>query len=204
VILSAVGVLSLVLSSLGTRGRWWHFRIGLALFALSGLLGALAIVFGALGCWRTGSLVALGAAITGLVVAAGPALGIISAAGKPMIHDISTNPAELEPKVAEIQKRAYSDIAPKRVQLPPKEAFARAQAAAAKLGWQIVAANTDEGTMKATDTTGWFGFVDDIIVRVQAAEGGSQIDVRSTSRVGKSDVGMNAKRIRAFMKELGT
>jgi uncharacterized protein (DUF1499 family) len=67
----------------------------------------------------------------------------------------------------------------------------------------VVAADPAAGRIEATATTFWFGFVDDVVVRVRpAAGGGSRIDVRSVSRVGKSDVGANAKRIRAYRAAL--
>lgn len=198
VILSALAVLSLTLSSLGTRGRWWHFRAGLALFALSGLLGALALLVGII-AWTRGSTLAACAAITGAMVLIGPLTAAIGAVGKPMIHDISTDQDLLDPSVAAKQREAYPDVQPLLLGIPPAEAFGRARAAATKLGWQILSARPEEGTIEATDQTGWFGFIDDVTVRVRPSNGGSRIDVRSTSRVGKSDVGMNAKRIREFM-----
>jgi uncharacterized protein (DUF1499 family) len=71
------------------------------------------------------------------------------------------------------------------------------------MGWEIVAADVAAGRIEATATTPWFGFRDDIVVRVAPASAGSRIDVRSVSRVGKSDLGANAKRIRAFLARLG-
>ena len=201
VILSALAVLSIALSSLGTRGRWWHFRVGLALFALSGLLGLVALALGTI-AWLRGSNLGAAAAITGALVLLGPLYAIIGAIGKPMIHDISTDPAVLEPAVAATQSKAYPDVKPHILEVPPSEAFARARAAATKLGWHITSARPDEGTIEATDTTGWFGFVDDILVRVRPEGRGSRVDMRSTSRVGKSEVGMNAKRIKEFMASL--
>ena len=50
---------------------------------------------------------------------------------------------------------------------------------------------------------GGFGFKDDVVVRVREnAEGGSLVDVRSVSRVGRSDLGVNAKRIGAILQGL--
>jgi uncharacterized protein (DUF1499 family) len=63
-------------------------------------------------------------------------------------------------------------------------------------GWTTVATNSDAGRIKTT--TPWFGFSDDVVIRVVPAPGGSRIDVRSVSRVGKGDLGANAKRVRAF------
>ena len=66
----------------------------------------------------------------------------------------------------------------------------------------VVAAVPAEGRMEATDTTRWFGFKDDVVVRVRPEGAGSRVDVRSVSRVGRGDVGANAARIRAFLQAL--
>ena len=96
-------------------------------------------------------------------------------------------------------KQAYPDLAPLITDVPPRDMFARAEKVARDMGWEIVAAEADEGRLEATDTTLWFGFKDDIVVRVVAEGQGSRLDVRSMSRVGKSDLGKNADRIRKFL-----
>jgi uncharacterized protein (DUF1499 family) len=70
------------------------------------------------------------------------------------------------------------------------------------MGWHIVAAEPREGRIEATDTTFWFGFKDDIVVRLTPAGYRTLVDVRSVSRVGRSDVGTNAKRIRTYLRML--
>ena len=70
------------------------------------------------------------------------------------------------------------------------------------MGWEIVATAPAEGRIEATATTFWFGFKDDIVVRVTPADGGSRIDVRSVSRVGRGDVGTNAQRIKAYLARI--
>jgi uncharacterized protein (DUF1499 family) len=65
-----------------------------------------------------------------------------------------------------------------------------------------VAADAREGRIEATDTTRWFGFKDDVVIRVRPHEAGSRVDVRSKSRVGRGDAGTNAARIREFRSEL--
>jgi uncharacterized protein (DUF1499 family) len=106
------------------------------------------------------------------------------------------------PKLAAEQKQGYPDIAPLALPVPPQAAFERAQRVAGDMGWQIVAADPAAGRLEATDTTAWFGFHDDIVVRIRPAGAGSRVDVRSVSRVGRSDIGTNAKRIRAFLARL--
>ncbi len=70
------------------------------------------------------------------------------------------------------------------------------------MGWEIIAAVREEGRIEATATTRWFRFKDDVVIRVQPQGTGSRIDVRSKSRLGRSDLGANAKRIRAYWREL--
>ncbi len=140
----------------------------------------------------------------------------------PPIHDITTdledppafqavlplradapNPSEYGgDSIAVQQREGYPDLSPVVLDLPPDRAFDRALEAARGMGWEIVAAEPTAGRIEATDTTFWFGFKDDIVVRVTPAEGGSRIDVRSVSRVGRSDVGANAARIREYLAKL--
>jgi uncharacterized protein (DUF1499 family) len=104
--------------------------------------------------------------------------------------------------VAAQQRQAYSDLQPAMLDVPPPQAFERALAAVEEMGWDLVAADPLAGRIEATDTTFWFGFKDDVVIRVRPAGSGSRVDVRSLSRVGVGDVGTNAKRIRAFLEVL--
>jgi len=136
----------------------------------------------------------------------------------PSIHDITTDtdnppqfvalravrekspngPEYAGEKIARQQKAAYPDIQPLMVGEPPARAFERALAAARSMGWDIAAASAEDGRIEATATTRWFRFKDDVVVRVTPSTAGSRIDVRSKSRLGRSDLGTNAKRIRAY------
>lgn len=163
--------------------------------------------------------------VVGTVLAVGAALVPISmrsqAQALPMIHDITTDTANppafvaIAPLRAEApngvdyvtdpaeQAKAYGDIKTFRSPLPTGELFDQALAAAEAQGWEIVASSREEGRIEATDTTLWFGFKDDVVIRVVSEEsGGSRLDIRSMSRVGKSDLGKNAARIRAFLAAL--
>ncbi len=71
--------------------------------------------------------------------------------------------------------------------------------AAYQMGWEIIAVHEPVGKIEATAQTFWFGFKDDIIVRIQPDSTGSLVDVRSVSRVGVSDLGANARRIRKYL-----
>jgi len=139
----------------------------------------------------------------------------------PRIHDISTDtvnpprfvaivplrkgsPNSMDTSADDValQRKGYPDIAPAILQEPPEVAFQRAERAARLMGLEIVAAVPGEGRIEATDTTLLFGFKDDVVIRVAPDAKGSRIDMRSLSRVGRSDFGVNAKRIRSFMKAL--
>ena len=104
--------------------------------------------------------------------------------------------------VPQAQQKAYPDIQPLMLQLAPEQAFARAEAAAKALGWEIVASVPAEGRLEATDTTRFFGFKDDVVVRLRAESGGTRVDVRSKSRVGLGDAGTNAARVRKFLEQV--
>lgn len=95
----------------------------------------------------------------------------------------------------------YGDLRTIRLATPPAQAVRRVAALAAERGWET--ALVEEDKVEATATSTFFRFKDDIVVRVRPAPaGGSLVDMRSISRVGGSDVGMNAKRIRAFLADL--
>ncbi|RUO63291.1 Uncharacterized conserved protein, DUF1499 family [Pseudidiomarina planktonica] len=142
----------------------------------------------------------------------------------PPIHDISTdtenppefitiaplradapNPVEYAgPETAAQQQEAYPDLEPMRHDLPANEIFEEALMVVQEMGWELVDSDIVSGRIEATDTTRWFGFKDDVVIRISQEATGSVIDVRSKSRVGRSDVGVNAKRIEAFLDRLKT
>ena len=140
----------------------------------------------------------------------------------PYIHDITTDTETPPPfvallairqkapngaeyagaKIAQAQKAAYPDIKPALLDMRPVHAFERALAAARKMGWDIVAAEPGQGRIEATATTFWFRFKDDVVIRIVAQGKGSRLDIRSSSRIGSSDLGTNARRIRTFLTHL--
>jgi uncharacterized protein (DUF1499 family) len=220
VILAALALLSLLLSGPGTRWGWWDFKAGLALFAIAFLVGALALLVSGFAWWRTRpNAVAAIAAIAGAVIVLLPLTQIAGARGKPRIHDISTdladpprfsaalplrkgaNPApdRIDDKTAAQQRAGYPDLATLDLPLPSDAAFAKVLDAAKSMEWEIVSSRPADGILEATATTSWFGFRDDIVVRVRAAGEHSRVDARSTSRVGVGDAGKNADRIRKFV-----
>jgi uncharacterized protein (DUF1499 family) len=102
-----------------------------------------------------------------------------------------------------IHREAYGDLSPVRVAANPADAIRRAAQLARDRGWAVALEDPDAGILEATDTTFFFRFKDDVVVRARPAPGGgSLVDMRSISRVGGSDVGVNAKRVRSFLKDL--
>ncbi|WP_172592332.1 DUF1499 domain-containing protein [Nitrosomonas supralitoralis] len=71
-----------------------------------------------------------------------------------------------------------------------------------KRGWEVLAVSAANGRIEATDTTAIMGFKDDVVIRIRAEGKKSRVDMRSASRVGKGDWGVNAARIRLFLSEL--
>jgi len=104
--------------------------------------------------------------------------------------------------VAALQKKAYPDIVPLALAMPQDKAFALALDEAHRSGWSVVATDPAQGRIEATDRTGWYGFIDDIVLRIQSDGTGSRLDIRSHSRVGRGDRGKNAERIRAYLSAM--
>ena len=199
---------------------------GFRLFGLGLLLAVAALIAGIVGLVRTRAstgragrrAAALGAAwgVVGVVLIG---VGGAPARGKPRINDVTTDPdappsfdalARAEANTgrdmsyptsnAAEQRGGYPDLKPIALTAAPKGAAERSKRAAEALGWTVV--RSDETGLEATHESGLFRFVDDVVVHVAAAPGGSIVDVRSKSRDGKGDLGVNAARIRAFRTRL--
>jgi uncharacterized protein (DUF1499 family) len=99
----------------------------------------------------------------------------------------------------------YPDLAPLALDLPPNAAYAAALSAARAMPlWQVVTDEPRAGRIVARATTPRMKFVDDVEITVEPAGAGSRVRVRSASRVGISDFGTNARRIRAYLARLAT
>lgn len=105
-------------------------------------------------------------------------------------------------RMAAAQKEAYPDIVPQTFTESKEEVFNRVLAAVDTLGWELVDQNLAEGRVEATDTTFWFRFKDDVIVLISETPEGTVLQARSKSRVGGSDIGKNANRLRALFAQL--
>ncbi len=106
--------------------------------------------------------------------------------------------------VSVAQVKAYPDIRTLVFSDNADALYKRALATVGAMGWKQASASEETGLIEATDSTFWFGFKDDVAIRIQASEGGGSIlDIRSISCVGGSDIGANAARIRKFREKLG-
>lgn len=170
---------------------------------------------------RRGFVAAFLAIVIGVAGSWVPARWFLQAQRLPAINDISTDLASPPPLVATLplrrgasnppaypaasaplQKAAFPDIEALVLPVPPGEAFRRADQVAMTMGWDIVARAPAEGRLEAVATSKWFGFRDDIVVRIRAQGTGSRIDIRSKSRIGEADLGGNVERVRAFLAQL--
>jgi uncharacterized protein (DUF1499 family) len=120
-------------------------------------------------------------------------------ADAPNVVEYGSGPDWPAEKLAATTKEAYPDLAPLISELSVEDAVERAAETLGTMGLELVAVDKSAGLVEATDTTLWFGFKDDMVVRVVAEADGSRIDIRSKSRVGQGDVGANAARIQAFV-----
>lgn len=228
-VLSLIGLLSLGVSGPGYRWGWWGYKSGITLVKCAGCISVAAVVvcLAGLALWywdvvpQDRNLAAIGLVTGGFV------LGLTlkwkyNLDSVPYIHDITTdteNPPQFVavltrragaensasyggPEVASQQRDAYPEVQPGSVRSQPDAAFPVALQAARDMGWEIVDSDLRTLRIEATDTTRWFGFKDDVVVRLTPSPSGSRIDVRSVSRVGKSDLGTNARRIQAYLARL--
>ena len=103
-------------------------------------------------------------------------------------------------KLAEATREAYPGVRPLISDLSVADAVDRTVTTLSAMGLEIIDVDQAVGRVEATATTFWFGFKDDVVVRVANEGDGSRIDLRSMSRVGQSDLGVNAMRIKAFIE----
>lgn len=230
---AAIGVVLVLASSAYRFGLIGSPFPALGMYALGSLALIVATVSAAIGLVRSGGSAGRSSAplawvalLAGLLLSANNVMQVRKAAGAPPIHDITTDTADPPKFVAVLplrakaanppeypgeefarqQRTAFPDLTTIFVRAPAEQVFGRAEAAARALGWDIVADVPGEGRIEATDTTKWFGFKDDVVIRIAPAidQPGSEtrVDVRSKSRVGRGDAGVNARRIRAFRDQL--
>jgi uncharacterized protein (DUF1499 family) len=218
-----VAVLAVVASGFGARFGAWGIGTAFTILRWGGY-AALAVAVLALAAAVVMSMdtrsrvVLMAACVAAAIAGAVPIAWMQRARDLPAINDITTDtrdppafaailslrsgspvPSAYPGKpTADAQHAAYPDIASVVLAEPPEAAFAKALAAARAAGWTIIASDPGAGRIEATATTPWFGFRDDVVVRVAPDGRGSRVDVRSVSRIGKGDLGANAHRVREF------
>ncbi len=198
--------------------------VGLALAVLIAVVSLIRIWFGG----QTGAGNDFAAIVVGLIGLALPAYFLSQSFMLPDLTDIQTSPEDplqytvlleqrppdanpLGPQTAEqvqLQAEAYEDIGPIEVDRSAGAVFTVVNEAVKQLGWTVVVneapGESGVGRIEATDSSLIMGFTDDVVVRVKGDDTSAVIDIRSASRYGKSDLGANAERIRAFEEEVNT
>jgi uncharacterized protein (DUF1499 family) len=198
--------------------------VGLALAVLIAVVSLIRIWFGG----QTGAGNDFAAIVVGLIGLALPAYFLSQSFMLPDLTDIQTSPEDplqytvlleqrppdanpLGPQTAEqvqLQAEAYEDIGPIEVDRSAGAVFTVVIEAVKQLGWTVVVneapGESGVGRIEATDSSLIMGFTDDVVVRVKGDDTSAVIDIRSASRYGRSDLGANAERIRAFEEEVNT
>ena len=224
--LATVAAVLLLAAGPTVRLGLWDFRTGFQMLRWAAYLGIAAAVVALITLLTPARRGVVGPLVLALLAGAGVAFvpwrWLQLARRLPSIHDITTdteqppefvavlrlrvgapNPATYGgAEIAAAQREGYPDIRPLFLKLSPSAAFHRAQATAERMHWDLVATDSAAGRIEATATTPWFGLKDDVVIRVMPASMGSRVDIRSVSRVGGSDVGANARRIRKFLGEM--
>lgn len=211
--------------------RWMLFPAlaGLALAAVALLLGL--IGKGRAGLGRAGVVLPIVALLVGGIYVWQVLVVRNQAETAPPIHDVATDLAVLPQFTAlsvrpdnldnvpdrdradlaaldnrqrweRYHREAYADIAPLVLQAPPARVYDAAVALVGKRGWQVALADRAAGRIEATETVSLFNFKDDVVILLAPVPGGTRVDMRSVSRVGVSDLGYNARRIRSFLDDL--
>ena len=195
-----------------------------------GLFVAAALLAGIGACWclyqllrRRGGTITVIAAAAGIAAAAIPVAVVMNASDKPPINDISTDtvnppafkaidasirgqdvsPIAYNPAFAPQQERAYPDVRSLDLPIEPGKAFDVAMAAN-NPNWQIILADRNAGRIEAVETSMWWGYKDDIVIRLTKTAQGTRVDMRSKSRVGEGDLGANAQRIADYLDRVAT
>jgi len=217
-----------LMSGYGYQWNIWELGTGFTLlrYAAYASIGILAVSVVSLWFLRKSGFKAVFYLIIVLIlsgVASGTALYWQQRAQSvPAIHDISTdlesppefvamvrlradapNPPEYAgEETANAQREAYPDVEPLMLNENVQRVMDEAVLLVVNRGWKLVAINRQEGRIEATENLAWFGFKDDVVLRFTETGEGTRVDMRSKSRIGRSDVGVNAKRIEQFLDDL--
>ncbi len=200
------------------------FRIACLVFILSALVTTFGIVISMGTAGQASPLYSWGALTISIIIISIAMSQRPGISGVPPIYDLTTDisnpPAFIAilPLLAEVPNRSeyagadtakqqqatYPDLITLTIDKPLDAVLTEAEMTVRKLGWDIVAIDPNTGRIEATDTSAWFRFKDDVVIRLTANDPGTRVDIRSRSRVGMGDMSANAERIRAFLNLLKT
>ena len=218
-----VAAVLVLLAGPATKFGILPWKAGLGLFAIAALIAGIGALFSVVSLLRRrGGLVAAIAAAAGIAAFAVLMTSVVAGRAVPPINDITTDPANppvyvmitaamrgadavplsYDPSFAAQQTAAYPEVKPLIVASPPEDVYPKMLAAAEAMGWAIVSSDQASGRIEATATVPWWGFKDDIVVVMSPDGSGTRVDVRSKSRVGKSDLGVNAARIQEYLGKI--
>lgn len=221
-----VAAVLLPLGALGHRLGVWSFGTGFVFLAGGAFLSIITVLGGIVAlivALRTGRQADRPFLYVGLLIAGAIVVLMLAqirtVRSVPPIHNVSTdtndppafdvalglrgadsNPVDYDAtKLAGVQQAAYPRVKPIITDRTVAESFDRAQSVLNGMGLEIVGADRAAGRIEAIATSFWFGFKDDVVVRIREKGTGSVVDLHSVSRVGQSDLGVNAKRIEEFI-----
>jgi len=211
IVLVGAGLAGARLDLLGPMAAFMSFGIGALAFVIALITGIIGLALsggtaGAASSPRSWAALIVSAIVIGTSLSLRP-----DSSGASPINDITTDtdnpPLFAQPDYpgeafASQQRAAFPDLVTLELDEPPRVVFDRAEQLARESGWKITAADPESGRIVATDTTTWFRFKDDIVIRLTPTARGTAVDIRSRSRVGRGDMGTNARRIRGFLGRL--
>lgn len=228
-ILTVVGALAVIFSGYGYQWKWWDlgtaFRTlipyGSYLAMFGGVLILVSLIVGRKNISNTKVFAGIGLFLAIAVAINAYVWSVETKVGYPPIHDITTdvqnppefvkiaplreeapNPVEYQgEEVSKVQLDFYPQVKTYRTDLNYDDAYDKALEAAQSMPWELVDENRFEGRIEAFHKLPWFGFIDDVVIRVAEDSLGTKIDVRSKSRVGRGDLGVNAKRIEDYLEK---
>ena len=223
---AVIAAVLLPVGALGSKFGIWGFQMGFLALLAGTLLAVVGLIAGVIAIFVSrkrefsadGPSLYIGIAVSALIIAVMFVQGL-TATSVPPIHNISTdvmdppqfnavvalrgegtNPLEYDAdRIAPLQQSTYPGVTTLVLQTSRADALEKAVGVLTGMGLEIVATDADAGIVEATATTFWFGFKDDIVVRVRGSVVEAIVDARSVSRVGVSDLGVNARRIREFL-----
>lgn len=226
--LSVAATVVFIASGYGYQWDVWSLGFAFTLLTYSAYAAIGLAVINLVSIWfikKSGSK-AIGYVVFSLIITGAVAItGVYwqqRAQSVPPIHDITTdlqNPPEFSaivrlredspnppgyagPETADMQRESYSEIQPLILPYDMQDVMDAAVMLVTDREWKLVAVNRKEGRIEATEKLPWFGFKDDVVLRFTQTETGTQVDMRSKSRIGRGDVGVNAERIEEFLEDL--